>query len=175
MVWLQNPSTGRNILKGGPTYNRLKREGYKVDSFTRARSRYPKRRKSPARKTAKRKSPRKRASSPKRLRKPTRRASPSRLRPSMSPGKGRGGATKGWGAAAPKRGKERHDLMNKCGRQCFLQPENEGFPVCAALREGQGCKVDCRGVTAALSRARQHKRGGIAQRARAIQQRRCGK
>ena len=104
-----------------------------------------------------------------------RRISPSRLRPSMSPGKGRGGATRGWGAAAPKRGKERHALMNKCGRQCFLQPENEGFPICAALREGQGCEVDCRGVTAAFSRARQYKHGGIAQRARAIQQRKCRK
>lgn len=66
---------------------------------------------------------------------------------------GRGMRTRGWAAAAPQKGKERHELMHKCGSQCFLMPDREGFPVCAALRTGEGCKVDCRGIIAAKVRA----------------------
>jgi len=72
-------------------------------------------------------------------------------------GEGRGGRTRGWAAAAPQRGRERHELMRDCGSSCFLKPETEGFPICAALREGHGCKVDCRGITSAKVRAGQWK------------------
>jgi len=67
MVWLRNPNTGRNILKGGRTYNRLKKDGYDVDSFSRVRSRWTKQRKrsiSPRkRKVTKRKPSRRKAKS----------------------------------------------------------------------------------------------------------------
>ncbi len=68
-------------------------------------------------------------------------------------GNPKGKSLRGWGAAAPQRGKERHELMHACGRECFLKPDTEGFPICAALREGNGCKVDCRGIIAAKVRA----------------------
>jgi len=60
---------------------------------------------------------------------------------------------RGWGAAAPRRGRERKELKDKCGDECFLRPDAMGFPVCPALREGKGCKVDCRGIIAAKLRA----------------------
>lgn len=34
MDWVVNPDTGRKIKIDGPTYNRLKREGVDVDSFS---------------------------------------------------------------------------------------------------------------------------------------------
>lgn len=76
MVWLRNPNTGRNILKGGRTYNRLKKDGYDVDSFSRVRSRWTKQRKrstSPRkRKVTKRKPSRRKAKSPRRNTRSTR-------------------------------------------------------------------------------------------------------
>jgi len=88
MVWLRNPNTGRNILKGGRTYNRLKKDGYDVDSFSRVRSRWTKQRKrstSPRkRKVTKRKPSRRKAKSPRRntrsTRKTPQRSSPRSVR-----------------------------------------------------------------------------------------------
>ena len=85
-------------------------------------------------------------------------------------GDGRGARTRGWAAAAPQKGAERHRLKEECGEACFLKPDSEGFPVCAALREGQGCKVDCRGVTAARVRAAQWKYPKVSTAASALQQ-----
>lgn len=69
----------------------------------------------------------------------------------------RGSKTRGWGAAAPQRGRERDELKEKCGDDCFLLPNKNAFPVCAALRTKQGCTVDCRGIIAAKVRAGQWK------------------
>jgi hypothetical protein len=87
---------------------------------------------------------------------------------------GRGSRTRGWAAAAPQRGKERHELMKKCGESCFLQPEDEGFPICAALREGQGCAIDCRGVTSARVRAAQWGYDEVEKFAEELQKKKCG-
>jgi hypothetical protein len=66
--------------------------------------------------------------------------------------------TRGWHDAAPRKGKERHELKKRCGNKCFLKPENEGFPICkkcsAVICD---CKTDCRGVAAAKIRAHQYK------------------
>jgi len=88
MVWLRNPNTGRNILKGGRTYNRLKKDGYDVDSFSRVRSRWTKQRKrstSPSkRKVTKRKPSIRKSKSPRRntisTRKTPQRSSPRSVR-----------------------------------------------------------------------------------------------
>lgn len=94
----------------------------------------------------------------------------------ISKGKeGRGMRTRGWKAAAPQKGIERHDLMKECGEGCFLQPETEGFPICPALREKQGCSIDCRGVTSALVRARQWGYNNVADLAKEIQDKKCGR
>jgi hypothetical protein len=78
---------------------------------------------------------------------------------------GRGFRTLGWAMAAPKKGKERNELMEKCGRSCFLRPEVKKYPICAALREGKACEVDCRGVLSAKIRARQYKDEVVAKKA----------
>jgi hypothetical protein len=65
----------------------------------------------------------------------------------------KGPKTKGWGMDAPKKGAEREALKHTCGKECFLKPDSNGFPICAALRKGKGCKVDCRGIIAAKVRA----------------------
>ena len=67
----------------------------------------------------------------------------------------RGSKTKGWKDAAPERGAERSALKHKCGNDCFLKPDSNGFPICAALRSGKGCKADCRGIIAAKVRSGQ--------------------
>lgn len=62
---------------------------------------------------------------------------------------------KGWHELAPRKGKERDELKAKCGDACFLRPEDNGFPICAALsRTKSPCAVDCRGLAAAKSRSR---------------------
>jgi hypothetical protein len=63
--------------------------------------------------------------------------------------------------------------MNRCGEACFLQPETEKFPICAALREGQGCAIDCRGLQAAYNRARQYKYNKVAEMARELLDKKC--
>lgn len=65
-------------------------------------------------------------------------------------------ASKGWHDAAPKKGAERHEMRKKCGDTCFLVPDSEGFPICAAHPK-MTCEVDPRGLAAAKSRAHQFK------------------
>ena len=66
-----------------------------------------------------------------------------------------------WSRRAPKTVGDRRDVLNKCGRRCFLGPSMT-FPICARLGSGSGsgtrtktCKIDRRGVQAAYSRARE--------------------
>ena len=52
----------------------------------------------------------------------------------------------------------------------FLDPENEEFPVCPALRVSNGrCGLDCRGLESAKARARQYKKDDIADKAQELQ------
>jgi len=72
----------------------------------------------------------------------------------LSPESPRTRRAKGWHALAPKKGRERHELKARCGDNCFLRPEDEGFPICAALDRAEvPCAVDCRGLAAAKSRS----------------------
>ena len=92
----------------------------------------------------------------------------------LDPEDGRGSPTRGWGGRNPQRGKERNELMEECGKMCFLKPESKGYPVCAALRTGQGCNYDCGGLQAAYNRARQRGEQKIATRAqRLLNQKGC--
>ena len=62
-----------------------------------------------------------------------------------------------WSRRAPKTVGDRRDVLNKCGRRCFLGPSMT-FPICARLESGSGtmtCKIDRRGVQAAYIRARE--------------------
>lgn len=164
--YIRSPESGRYVKVGGGTYNRLLKDKTYASKAKRAR-----RIKRPAPGT-KTKHPHGRVTSARNVTLP--KANPRSLKRTLKTipesrqarrkhlesmmkhkGKGRGGRTRGWAAAAPQKGRERHELMEKCGDQCFLFPETEGFPICAALREGRGCKVDCRGVTSALVRAKQ--------------------
>lgn len=95
------------------------------------------------------------------------------LRASQKEGEGRGSPTRGWVNRAPQKGRERHTLMNKCGKKCFLGP-NESYPVCAALRTGQGCKYDCGGVQAAYNRSRQYGKQPISRKAKNLLKKECG-
>lgn len=165
--YIKSPKTGRYITVGGPAYVKLlesKRYAPKVKSAEKVK------RPSPGTKTrlSGKVTPSSRVSlqkaTPRKLSKTlastpsSRRAKRASLRTSMEKeGEGRGSRTRGWAAAAPQRGRERHALKEKCGDECFLMPDTESFPICAALREGRGCKVDCRGVTAAKVRASQWK------------------
>ena len=55
----------------------------------------------------------------------------------------------GWGRVAP-RGRARTVMLRKCGKKCFLGPR-KSFPICS---KGT-CKVNPKGVYAALIRARE--------------------
>jgi hypothetical protein len=61
--------------------------------------------------------------------------------------------SKNWSSLAPHTMTERQNLASRCGRsRCFLRPSNLGFPICSYRGN---CSVDCRGLNAAKSRARQ--------------------
>ena len=134
-----NPKTGRKIQVGGPTYNKLKREGVRVGSLPKAKPQALSKTLKTIPKSRKRKI--------------------AKMEYSIAQSSGRGAKTRGWSGAAPQRGVERHRLMRECGSDCFLKPGTEGYPICAALRTGQGCAVDCRGLQAAKIRAHQSPRG----------------
>jgi len=84
-----------------------------------------------------------------------------------------GSRTRGWASMSPQRGSERHSLMKKCGKKCFLSPANEGFPVCSASRMGQGCKYNCKGIMSAKIRARQYHHNAIARSAERLLKKYC--
>ena len=70
---------------------------------------------------------------------------------------GRGSPTRGWSAASPKRGTQRHQLRRVCGNKCFLMPKQEKFPICPRCADPtcDDCTPDCRGILAAKIRASQ--------------------
>jgi hypothetical protein len=72
--------------------------------------------------------------------------------------------TAGWHAASPQKGRQRQHLYDKCGRNCFLRPNDLGYPIC----QKNSCKVDCRGTRAAYAYARKYKSPHIANAARRI-------
>jgi hypothetical protein len=107
---------------------------------------------------------------------PSRRVKKSGLRKiikSVHRGEGRGSRTRGWTAMAPQRGRERSALLAKCGAKCFLLPNQKKFPVCSALRVGENCKVNCKGILSAKIRAGQHKYNDVANLAEQLEKMHC--
>ncbi len=89
---------------------------------------------------------------------------------------GRGIRTRGWQARSPKKGKDRHQLMNECGSACFLKPETEGFPICPKCQLGDGrcaCAVDCGGLMSSKNRAAQWKYPNVEALADKLLQTKC--
>jgi len=79
--------------------------------------------------------------------------------------KARKSPTRGWSARSPQKGLPRHQLMDQCGKGCFLKTDTEGFPICPKCNLGNGncvCAIDCGGVQAAKNRARQYGHDSIA-------------
>ena len=74
----------------------------------------------------------------------------------------------GWSLRAPQKGKQRHTLMDKCGKSCFLLPEKEGFPVCAKYDLNPKCKIDCGGVLSAYRRANQYGHKDVSKSAKTL-------
>lgn len=70
--------------------------------------------------------------------------------------------TKGWKKRAPRTPHERRALLAHCGAKAFLDPKNLKFPVMA--KSGR-CIVDCEGLRAAKSRARQFHHAKVAVKA----------
>jgi hypothetical protein len=70
--------------------------------------------------------------------------------------------SKGWSKMAPKKGKERNNMLKKCGSKCFLDPKNKKYPICAK----GSCKVNKKGLHAAYSRSREWHHEKIASKAR---------
>lgn len=165
--YIKSPKTGRWIKVGGDAYEKLlesKTYGAATKKAHKVKREEPGGKTRQGGKTTQAKSIKLEKASPRTLRQTlsnvpkSRKAKRSALKTQIERSEdGRGKKTRGWAAAAPQKGTERHQLKKKCGDSCFLKPEAEGFPICAALREHQGCKVDCRGVTAAKVRASQWK------------------
>lgn len=148
--YVKNPKTGRFIKVDSAVYNALKKKGVHVDQLKRYYSNEiseMKTRRTPRKKSIKKRSKHK-------SKRNSKRKSSGRKR--------RRSPTRGWKRASPQRGTARHKMMEKCGAKCFLDPANEGFPIC---KKGS-CNIDCRGVQSAYNRARQYHREDIASKAR---------
>jgi len=106
----------------------------------------------------------------------TRKSQISQLKTVMKhEGENRGSPTRGWGATAPQRGNERHQLKAKCGNSAFLAPDVEGFPIMKALRvTGGKCELSCQGVQAAKNRALQYHHYDVADKAQKVGAKNCG-
>ena len=75
--------------------------------------------------------------------------------------------TRGWAARAPQKGSERHQLMHECGSACFLNPSNEGFPICPKCFSGKcSCSLDSGAIQSAFNRARQYGYDEVASKAK---------
>lgn len=59
-----------------------------------------------------------------------------------------------WKEKKPHSKKERKDLMEKCGEECFLIPSRKKFPICNKITDKNSeCSYNCKGLKAASSRA----------------------
>jgi hypothetical protein len=144
-LYVRNPTSGRLIRKGGPVFLALKAKG-RAPSGPAVRKR------------------RASARHPDLAKARVYRHLPHRA----SHVKSRRGS-KGWARVAPSRtGSTRATLRQKCGRKCFLLPRQLGFPVCPTYTGPASCRVDCRGVRAALTRAAQWHYPNVQASARAL-------
>ena len=57
---------------------------------------------------------------------------------------------KGWARRAPKKPKDRRELLYRCGARAFLDPKKMKYPI---MGKNAPCVIDCTGVRAAESRA----------------------
>lgn len=80
------------------------------------------------------------------------------------PDQAKGPVTKGWHDQAPKRGKARTELKEKCGSKCFGAPNEKKYPICTS-----DCKVSRKGTQAAYSRAKQQHNEAVARRVEKVQ------
>ena len=127
-----NPKTGRWITVGSSLYNKLKKDGIIFNV------------KKQSKKASKRSKDRITSHQEKLIRKLPLDTKVKRYSSSQS---------KGWSKDNPKRGKQRNKLMEICGKQCFLIPDDKAFPICKVVDKSSDCKLDCRAVGAAKSRA----------------------
>ena len=59
-----------------------------------------------------------------------------------------------WKDKKPHSKKQRKELMEKCGEECFLIPSRKKFPICNKITDKNSeCSYNCRGLKAASSRA----------------------
>lgn len=89
-------------------------------------------------------------------------------------GEGRGSPTRYWKSLSPQRGAERHALKVRCGSSAFLSPEDEKYPVMAALRVNDKCEYVCQGLQSALNRSCQYGALDISARANTLGVKECG-
>lgn len=161
VFYVKNPETGHDIKVGDPTYNKLK-DIYPLQSAEKFVKPVPKQRQPSKSLSAQRikqmtEMPVYQAN----IDEASKRVAPPHLvkrTATYQKDQGRGRPTRGWALDAPKKGRERHLLKEKCGDKCFLLPDTEGFPICPKCVEDQcTCAVDCRGLMAAKIRAHQYK------------------
>jgi hypothetical protein len=155
--YVANPRTGKYIRVDGPTYRSLS-NSFDVRSLPRRRMSVPAKRNLGAPMSARALQ----AAIANKMRKPP--SLKTELKTTVQPAKRRkllqeikrssnkrGSRTRGWAAAAPRPGKDRRLMHEKCGDKCFLRSESKAFPICAK----NSCEIDCRAVTAAKVRAAQ--------------------
>jgi hypothetical protein len=75
---------------------------------------------------------------------------------------------------SPQRGAERKNLKAMCGSAAFLSPEDEKYPVMAALRVNNKCEYSCQGISASKVRSCQQGAFDIAAKSQKLGEKECG-
>lgn len=93
---------------------------------------------------------------------------------------GKGAPTRGWHDVYPEKGVERHDVDFRCGPECFLGGESEGYPICTKMEvKARNQKWQClplrQGEQAAFNRARQTRNEALARLDDEIMRNTCAK
>lgn len=74
-----------------------------------------------------------------------------------------------WADKKPQTKKEREAVLEKCGKVCFLIPEDEKFPICNKLEtEESPCEYNCKGLKAASSRAGEWKYKNVLEKSKEL-------
>ena len=120
---VKSPKTGKYLSVGGATYWDLISEGYTLSDMRKAGSK-----RGPP--------PQRRFSSSSGTNVTSAQLKMQVKRSNRSKGS-RSNSTESWGQIFPRQGRERREVMQKCGSKCFLDPEHELFPICSRLGEGQ--------------------------------------
>jgi hypothetical protein len=76
-----------------------------------------------------------------------------------------------WKDHAPRTRKQRKELLDHCGDECFLVPSRLAYPICNKKETDRPCTYHCRGISGAEHWASFHQDKAVLEKSRALSKR----